>query len=237
MEGGAEERGLCALGCCPGRPRGHSPEAAHVHAVLPGASGQHLEGGPSPSGARLWPETQGPEAGWQRELEGQERARGMGVVQAGVRGAGGRRPREGPPCRGEAWAEPGDRCPACCSPGGPVQAHAEGLETAAGLLRVHDAGGPGEAAEHLGAPFGVLTSRFWSPGGVPLLAGLPGSRLHLWQEVSPGVRAQGGGLHVRTRSLLEPTHRFSQAGQAALLRTGRRGRWRRQLRSSPGGGR
>lgn len=98
-------------------------------------------------------------------------------------------------------------------------------------------GGPGEAAEHLGAPFGVLTSRFWSPGGVPLLAGLPGSRLHLWQEVSPGVRAQGGGLHVRTRSLLEPTHRFSQAGQAALLGTGRRGRWRRQLRSSPGGGR
>lgn len=42
----------------------------------------------------------------------------------------------------------------------------------------------------------------WLPGGVPLLAGLPGSRFHFWQEVSIRSEPEGRGLHLLSCALL-----------------------------------
>lgn len=89
------------------------------------------------------------------------------------------------------------------------------------VLEIVDAGlegsveGPG--AWRWTPPVCLLTVCVWLPGGIPLLAGLPGSRFHLWQEVSTG------GTTKRWRPVClpfmrlgrplqppgRPTHRFS----------------------------
>lgn len=79
--------------------------------------------------------------------------------------------------------------------------------------------------------------RLWLPGGIPLLPGLPGSRLHLWQEVSiQGVPVCLLCVRPGRPSPAVPLCWFSQAGQAAVLHAGRRDHWGCQLEGPPGGG-